>query len=245
VRDFLDGGAAERMNSVFKFSIQAWFCFAIGGALAAHYLWKWPGGGGRLLRRAWLAGFVLLLVANSIFLPFGTLSRLQDHQAWTREQPPPQSADYLPALDGTAFVRAWYPGDAQAIAWINEHIAGSPVILEAASPYASYTWFNRVSVYTGLPDVLGWPDHAGEQRDEEQVLNRLTDIGIIYTTREQNLAFLLLHEYHVRYIYVGALERQIYTQQSTSGLDKFDAMVGSSLRVIYRYGGVTIYEVIT
>jgi hypothetical protein len=31
----------------------------------------------------------------------------------------------------------------------------------------------------------------------------------------------------------------------TSSLDKFDAMVGSSLRVIYRSGGVTIYEVIS
>jgi uncharacterized membrane protein len=31
VRDFLDGGDYERMNTVFKFSIQAWLCFAIGG----------------------------------------------------------------------------------------------------------------------------------------------------------------------------------------------------------------------
>ncbi|HEV2580675.1 MAG TPA: DUF2298 domain-containing protein [Ktedonobacteraceae bacterium] len=240
VRDFLDGSVNERMNSVFKFSIQAWFCFAIGGALAAWRVWKGLGGA---MRRAWLAGFALLLVANSVFLPIGTLSRLNDHQAWALDQPPPQSATYLPTLDGVAFMRAWYPGDAQAIAWINEHIAGSPVILEAASPY-SFAWFNRVSVYTGLPDVLGWPDHVGEQRNSEQVLNRLVDVGIIYTTQNTTLALLLLHSYHVRYIYVGALERQIYTQQTTSGLDKFDAMVGASLRVIYRSGGVTIYEVI-
>ncbi len=241
VRDFLDGSLNERMNSVFKFSIQAWFCFAIGGALAAWRLWK---GLGRLMRRGWLVGFALLLVANSIFLPLGTLSRLSDHQAWIQDQSPSQSANYLPSLDGVAFIRAWYPGDAQAIAWINEHISGSPVILEAASPY-SFAWFNRVSVYTGLPDVLGWPDHVDEQRYNEQVLNRLTDVGIIYTTQNTALALLLLHSYHVRYIYVGALERQIYTQQTTRGLDKFDAMVGNSLRVIYRSDGVTIYEVIT
>jgi YYY domain-containing protein len=241
VRDFLDGSVYERMNSVFKFSIQAWFCLEIGGALAAWYLWTHLQG---FMRHAWLAVLALLITANSIFLPLGTLSRVGDHSAWIKTQPPAQSAAYIPTLDGSAFIRAWYPGDAQAIDWINANIAGSPVILEAASPY-SFSWYGRVSVYTGLPDVLGWPDHVGEQRPNEQVLNRLVDVGIIYTTLDKNLALILLHAYHVRYIYVGDLERQTYAQQSSGGLDKFDAMVGSSLRIIYRANGVTLYEVLS
>ncbi len=240
VRDFLDGSVYERMNSVFKFSIQAWFCLAIGGALAAWHLWTHLGG---FVRRAWLVAFALLIAANSVFLPLGTLSRADDHQAWEQSQPPAQSANYLPSLDGSAFIRAWYPGDAQAIDWINAHVAGSPVILEAASPY-SFSWYGRVSVYTGLPDVLGWPDHESEQRPNEEVLNRLVDVGIIYTTLNKTLALALLHQYHVRYIYVGELERQTYAQQSSGGLDKFDAMVGSVLRIIYRANGVTLYEVV-
>ena len=240
VRDFLDGGIYERMNSVFKFSIPAWFCFAIGGALAAQRLWLRLRG---LLRAAWLGAFVLLIIANSLFLSLGTLSRLHDHQLWTQAQPPVSSANYLPALDGEAFIRAWYPGDAEAIAWINENISGSPVILEAVEPF-SFTWFARISVYTGLPDILGWPDHVAEQRDGEQVLSRLADVGIIYTTADPNQANQLLHYYHVRYIYVGELERQAYAIQSTAGLDKFDRMVGSTLRIVYRHDGVTIYEVL-
>ena len=92
--------------------------------------------------------------------------------------------------------------------------------------------------------MLGWPDHVSEQRNNEQVLNRLTDVGIIYTTPDVNLAMLLLRSYHVRYIYVGQLERDAYAQQSTIGLDKFNRMVGTTLRLIYRYHGVTLYEVI-
>ena len=126
---------------------------------------------------------------------------------------------------------------------MNENISGSPVVLEAAAPY-SFSWFSRVSVYTGLPGVLGWPDHVGEQRTNGQALNRLTDVGIIYTTPNVKLAILLLRYYHVRYIYVGQLERDAYAQQSTAGLDKFDKMVGKTLRLVYRYHGVTIYEVI-
>lgn len=240
VRDFLAGGIYERMNSVFKFSLPAWFCFAIGGALAAQRLWLRLRG---LLRGAWLAVCVLLIIANSLFLSLGTLSRVYDHQLWQQEQPPVASAEYLPALDGEAFIRAWYPGDAEAIAWINENISGSPVILEAVEP-SSFSWFGRVSVYTGLPDVLGWPDHVAEQRYSEQVLSRLADVGIIYTTSDPNQANQLLHYYSVRYIYVGELERQAYAVQSKTGLDKFDRMVGSTLRIVYRHDGVTIYEVL-
>ena len=116
------------------------------------------------------------------------------------------------------------------------------MVLEAVAPL-SYAWFNRVSVYTGLPDVLGWPDHVDEQRYADQPLNRMVDIGIIYTTTDSAQALELLHYYHVRYIYVGDLEQQIYAQQSTAGLDKFDRMVDDTLSIVYRAGGVTIYEV--
>ena len=116
-------------------------------------------------------------------------------------------------------------------------------MLEAAAP-ASYQWFNRVSVYTGLPDVLGWPDHVGEQRYDFQPINRVADINTIYTTTDKAVAVELLRYYHVRYIYVGPLEQQLYGQQSSAGLKKFDSMSGSTLRLVYRSDGVTIYETI-
>jgi len=240
VRDFLDGSDYERMNTVFKFSMQAWLCFAVGGALAVQQLWNLLQG---FVKKAWGVIFLLLVLGGSVFLIGGTASRINDHQVWVKAQPPVQSANYIPTLDGLAFIRAWYPGDARAIAWLNENVAGSPVILEAAAP-VSYQWFNRISIYTGLPDVLGWADHVGEQRYSDQPLNRVTDIGIIYTTTNAVQAITLLRYYHVRYIYVGDVERQAYAQQSTAGLDKFDHMVGDTLRIVYRSEGVTIYEVL-
>jgi uncharacterized membrane protein len=142
VRDFLDGGDYERMNTVFKFSIQAWLCFAIGGALAVHRLWYLLRG---YLRKAWIVALFLLVLGGSVFLTVGTASRIRDHQVWVDAQPPAQSASYTPTVDGLAFIRTWYPGDASAIAWLNANVAGSPVILEAAAP-VSYQWFNRVSI---------------------------------------------------------------------------------------------------
>ncbi len=241
VRDFLDGGDYERMNTVFKFSIQAWLCLAIGEALAVHYLWNVLGG---LVRRWWMVTLGIFVLCCSIFLFQGTQSRINDHQVWIDAQKPVQSANYTPTMDGFAFVSAWYPGDAKAIAWLNAHVAGSPVVLEAAVP-TSYQWFGRISVFTGLPDVLGWPDHVSEQRYTNQPLNRVTDVGIIYSTTDSEQALELLRYYHVHYIYVGPLERETYAAQTSAGLDKFEHMVGQSLRVVYRSDGVTIYEMMS
>lgn len=244
VRDFLDGGDYYRMNTVFKFSMQAWLCFAIGGALAVRQLWTFLSGP---LRQVWSVSLIVLVLGCSVFLTEGTAARIDDHAEWAAiaGAQAVQSANYTPTLDGFAFARTFYPADAQAITWLNNNVAGSPVVLEAAAP-ASYQWYNRVSVYTGLPDVLGWPDHVSEQRYDYQSMNRATDINIMYTTADGALALELLHYYHVRYIYIGPLEQQLYGNQPTNanGLSKFDRMVGDTLRIAYRASGVTIYEVI-
>ncbi len=182
----------------------------------------------------------MLVLGCSLFLTQGTAARIDDHQLWVQTQQPAVGADYTPTLDGFAFARSWYPADAAAIEWLNAHVSGSPVILEAVLP-TSYQWGNRVSVYTGLPDVLGWPDHENEQRYNDQVASRLADIATIYTTPDTTQAMTLLHHYNVRYIYVGPLERQTYAAQSSVGLDKFNHISG--LRVVYRTSQVTIYEV--
>ncbi len=73
VRDFLDGSDYERMNTVFKFSMQAWLCFAIGGAFAVQYLLSlWQG----IVRKVWAIVLVLLVLGSSIFLVGGTTSRI-------------------------------------------------------------------------------------------------------------------------------------------------------------------------
>ncbi len=151
IRDFMDGGAYYRMNTVFKFSMPAWLCFGVGGALAVQHMWRIAG-------RLCAAGLVGHAGVAGVWVVRSFWSKERRHvsaiTSYGRKSALPVSANYTPTLDGFAFARPGIPATPAAITWLNDHVDGSPVILEGVAPQ-SYQWYNRVSVYTGLPDVVG------------------------------------------------------------------------------------------
>lgn len=133
--------------------------------------------------------------------------------------------------------------DDEAIAWLNTHVSGEAVIVEA--PGCEWTHYSRVSAFTGLPTLIGWPGgHEGEWRinwlpQHPEMGNifadRLNATNQIYTDPNQDNVIALLHRYHARLLYVGAAERALYP---TADMRRFSAF----MRVIYTRDGVTIYE---
>ena len=96
-------------------------------------------------------------------------------------------------LDGTAFiensiyldpegVNIDLSYDYEAIQWLKHNVVGSPIILEGVTP--SYRWGSRISVYTGLPTIIGWQWHQKQQRWDYQsdVNKRVKDVETIYLT---------------------------------------------------------------
>ena len=92
--------------------------------------------------------------------------------------------------------------DFEGIRWLRENVPGSPVVLEGHTP--TY-WGSRISVYTGLPTVVGWKWHQEQQRWDyrHQVGLRIEDVDRLYSTAGRQEALSLLRKYEVRYIYVG------------------------------------------
>ncbi len=199
--------------------------------------WQW----------CWLGAAGALLLAALAFPLGGTPARLAD-----RFNALPPTLDgmaymqYATLTDASAEVTALHPGgatlrlwaDFEAIRWMQQHIAGSPVVLEASVP--EYRWGARVAKYTGLPAVLGWRWHQVQQRGTYAPLvdQRLRDVQTMFNDPSPSRVVPLLEKYHVRYIYVGDLERAYY---SAAGLAKFDQLPG--VAPIYQRDGVTIYEV--
>jgi YYY domain-containing protein len=112
-------------------------------------------------------------------------------------------------IDGVKYLRDTYPSDYEAIQWINSHIKGQPVILEAQGD--SYTDYARVSSNTGLPTILGWTVHEWLWRGSYDVpAPRIAEVQTLYETQDLSKAKELLKKYNVAYVFVGSLEKEKY-----------------------------------
>ncbi|MDE2802152.1 MAG: DUF2298 domain-containing protein, partial [Chloroflexota bacterium] len=236
-------GDIDRQNTVFKLYLQAWLFFSLAGAYA---LWHLGFVRGWFTRpRLWTgvlaAGLVALVAASAVYPVLGTGARLEHRFVSTSL-----------TLDGTAYmehavyvdqgetVLKW---DLQAMEWLRDNLDGTPVVLDGRTPL--YRWGSRVSVYTGLPTVLGWDWHQIQQRCGldpcPAVHERVADVHLIYAGESEDKTEELLRQYRVDYVYVGQTERQYYPAE---GLAKFEIMAEEGvLSVAYQNPEVTVYRV--
>ena len=84
-----------------------------------------------------------------------------------------------PTLDGLGWLRDRAPGDPGAIAWLNDHAPDDAVVLEAVGEDYSAFGHGRISTFTGLPTVLGWPGH--ERQWGHDVGTRADEVEQAYT----------------------------------------------------------------
>lgn len=249
----------ERMNTVFKFSLQAWQLLALASGFAAWYAGReakrivdsarrgdLPGGDWRVVSTVGGASVLVALVLGaSLFLVSGTRARQEARFEQTG-----------PTLDGFAFlpyavfvepkseqdpsddVALRLQDDRPLIDWLRENVEGSPVIVEAVGPL--YRWTGRISEYTGLPAVVGWDWHQIQQRTDYAglVQRRRSETELFYTSPSTQLAVDYLRKYGVGYVVVGGEERVHGTPE---GLDKFAQM--PALTEVFRNGDDRIYAV--
>ncbi len=231
VADNLQGGDFERMNTIFKFYMQGWTLFALGGVGALAWLWetaprwsvapfrRWMGRRDRRFNAATLRGLLagglaLLLLASFAYPTVATPLRL------AVRFPMPDTLG--PTLNGYRWMEYGtvpneYPDtdcggylsfrdDYAAIRWLNARIVGTPVIAEASiGPYRGNG--SRFAINTGLPTILGWDNHQTQQRPIEGIGERSNDVRALYTSTDEGRKLAVLQRYHVSYVVVGAVER--------------------------------------
>jgi YYY domain-containing protein len=213
-----------RMNTIFKFYFQGWVLMAVASAFAVYWLSTMKSPQQRWLRRLFLVGFWLLFAMGMVYPVLGNVSRAG-------------SFAHSPTLDGTAYLAERQPDDYAAVGWLNEHVNGTSVILEAPGKGgSSYVYEGRISALTGLPTLLGWAGHENQWRGSYEIQSaREPDIETIYNTLDPQAALALLDKHDITYVYVGPLERSKYDLRA---LEKFLRFMD----VVYQEDGVTIYK---
>lgn len=234
-------GDIGRMNSVFKFYMQAWVFLSVSAAAAFGWLlsalpsWK-PG-----RRLVWQIAFIFFVAAAALYPLLGGFAKIEDRMA----------EDAPHTLDGMTYMKyATYDDegatlilseDYNAIRWMQENIPGSPVIVEANQ--VEYHWGTRYTIYTGLPGVVGWNWHMRQQRTivpHDWVYERVDGVHEFYQTEDIQWARDFLKRYDVNYIVLGQLERAKY---AGPGLEKFSAYEGALWTEVFRDGETVIYQV--
>jgi len=236
-------GDIGRMNTVFKFYLQAWTFLAVSAAAALYWFipltkeWKSP------IRIAWQILFMILITGSALYPLLGGVAKVKDRMV----------SEAPHTLDGMEFMRhaTYYDLDTaldlsqdyDAIRWMQDNIKGSPVIVEANQ--VEYHWGTRYTVYTGLPGVVGWNWHQRQQRTltpHDWVFSRVEDVNVFFDTADLASAKDFLEEYQVSYIVVGQLERAKYLPE---GIKKFDQGLGTLWQIVYQNEETTIYQTIS
>ncbi len=232
-------GDIGRMNTVFKLYLQAWVMLAVsagaalGWVLPAFVAWRasW--------RNVYQYGVWLLLVGASLF----TISATTDKMSDRIDVNAPRSLDSMDYMktathwDGDTMI---LNEDYLAIRWMQDNVQGSPVIVEANC--TEYRWCTRFTVYTGLPGVVGWNWHQRQQRGVMSITvqQRVDEIGAFYNSIDGSIAPDFLSKYQVKYIVVGQLERNLFSD----GIAKFEQFNGKFWKSVYHDSKTTIYEVL-
>ncbi|MBN1892663.1 MAG: hypothetical protein JW780_07770 [Clostridiales bacterium] len=256
VRDIYQGDY-DRTNTMFKFAFAAFILLSLViGYTLFRIFYQRNRNGDRS------GGYVVLSVVLAIllFVP-GHYTRLSLDQR-TGEI----SMEAYKGLDGAAALRTRISPQlspergnmrayAEAIDYLNENVEGIAVICEVYG--LSYTDYNVVSAYTGLPTIVGWRTHEWLWRfqgivDEEgklvqnpekpdlwqDILNpRYLAVDTIYTSADETLVRKYLDEYEVEYIIVGELERSHYDTIN-------EAVIQSMGEVVFSTDGLFIVQVI-
>jgi len=214
-----------RQNTTLRLGYQAWVLLSVGGAFALYYVlsrWRPRSLASALGSAGWAAGSIVVLGAALVFPVAGTFYISGSFQ---NER----------GLDGLAYESRQNPDEYAGARWLQENVEGAPVVLEGVGE--DYTWAARVSTRTGLPTVLGWPNHEYRLQDTWAPLDeRRRDVDTAYNTTSLADAKAILDKYNVQYVYVGDFERENYSE---AGLAKF----GRLGDIVFQQDKVTIYKV--
>lgn len=141
------------------------------------------------------------------------------------------------SLNGQKWMSEQFPEYLEIVEYLNKNIKGQPRVLEAQGD--SYTDFNLVSAYTGLPTIGGWWVHEWLWRGNSEILGKLTpDIVSIYESTDPQRSKDLLNKYQIKYFIIGPHEKAKYKNTSEATLSSLGTLLLRS-----KNGKAALYQV--
>jgi len=141
---------------------------------------------------------------------------------------------------GLGWLEKELPGGFDAIVWFKSTIKDQRSTIHFSlveAPGDSYTHYNHVSAFSGIPTVVGWGVHEWLWRGSYDLVGpRVEEVKVIYTSDDQEEVRAILEKYAVRYIIVGSLERKKYPELR-------EDIISQIATPVFESGDTVVYEV--
>lgn len=205
-----------RANTMFKLTYQAYVMFYLS---SGYIFFRTLNLTKKMIFKGFLALFWATVSVSILYYPsIATKSYYGDLKKYK-------------GLNGENWVKLTHPDSYEVFLWIRQNIKGQPVILEA--PGDSYTEYNLISSYTGLPTVSGWFVHEwlwrGSPTFPQERVNEITEI---YTSNDIAKTKSLIGKYKIEYVIVGPNEREKFPNINESKFLKIGVPAFSSQTTI-------------
>ena len=121
-------------------------------------------------------------------------------------------------LNGETWIKNTYPSTYRAIEYLRNTVSEQKIITEASGN--SYTDYNVISSYTGLPTIQGWFVHEWLWRGSAELPSeRVSDLEILYTSKNINEVKKIIEKYKVNYLIYGFFEKEKYPNNNELLID--------------------------
>lgn len=182
-----------RANTMFKLGYQAFIMLGLASAYIFIKVQKEIRGIGKIF---FSSGFLVVFFLIAIYPFFAINSYFGGLKTYN-------------GLDGFTWMKKEYPGDYDAIVWLRNNVSAQDVIVEANGD--SYTDYARVSSFTGMPTIIGWPVHEWLWRGSyDEAGKRIPEVQSLYEGKDVSKTKEILQKYNVKYVFLGQLEKQKY-----------------------------------
>jgi uncharacterized membrane protein len=183
----------HRANTMFKFTYQAFIMFAL---VAGFCYIRIISGINKVFLKAVTSVVLTVMIILPMVYPFLAIKGYYGSIGYSNYK----------GLDGLRFMETKFTDDYYVVRWLNEHVSGQEVVLEASGN--DFSNYNIISMATGLPTILGWSGHEWLWRGGAEIpTQRAAEVQNIYESPEDTVTKSLIQKYNVAYIVIGSLER--------------------------------------
>ena len=219
-----------RWNMVFKSWYVAWLLLALAGGVAVGEAFdRLPRVRPSALVLVAVAGCALLYGGSLLYSPAAAISRAREGQT--------------PGVDSLAYLERSGDPRALAIEWVLSNLRPSDTLLEAVGEI--YSAGNFVSAASGVPTLLGWPQHECQWRGDvtacrevgetTEITARRAVVARIYNEGATEEVGELATANGITHIYLGSEERRQFGPDVAARFKAWPAR--------FETGGVRIVEV--